>query len=117
MHECEVLKLNISNINLLLSLLSKTINMAKNNQLKKTRLTKKIARDQIVSTLENSLRDLQYALGEKKFQRRIKKVSKILSTGLPKSQKSKSIKDKNIILPEQTEQQSPGRESPLVKEM
>ena len=88
-----------------------------NNQAKKTRLTKKVARDQIVSTLQNSLSDLQYALGEKKFQRRIKKASKILSTGLPKGKKSKYSKDKNIILSEQPEQKSSGRDSTLIKEM
>ena len=80
--------------------------MAKKNQFKQAKLTKKVARNQIVSTLENSLGDLQNALGEKKFKRRIKKVSKILSTGLPKRQKGKSIELKNIILPEQNEQKS-----------
>jgi len=74
--------------------------MGKKTQDKKPILTKKIARVQIVKTLEKSLADLKVALGEKKFKRRIKKVSRILSTGLPKS-KNKSIKVKKIVSPEQ----------------
>ena len=75
--------------------------MGKKTQDKKPILTKKIARVQIVKTLEKSLADLKVALGEKKFKRRIKKVSRILSTGLPKSSKNKSIKVKKIVSPEQ----------------
>ena len=91
--------------------------MANNNQANKTTLTKKNARAQIVSTLESTLVDLQYALGEKKFQRRIKKASKILSTGLPKGQKSKALKSENIISPDQTEGRSLAKDSTLLRGM
>ena len=75
--------------------------MAKKFKTKTTRLTKQIAREQIEATLGNSLGDLQAAIGKKKFERRLKKVVKILADGLPKAPKTKKIKVKNIILPGQ----------------
>ena len=75
--------------------------MAKKLKTKNNRLTKQIAREQIEKTLGNSLGDLQAAIGKKKFERRLKKVVKILSDGLPKAPKTKTIKVKNIILPGQ----------------
>ena len=79
----------------------KNIMMAKKLKTKTTRLTKQIAREQIETTLGNSLGDLQAAIGKKKFERRLKKVVKILADGLPKAEKTKKIKVKNIILPGQ----------------
>ena len=69
------------------------------------KLTRKTALKQIVKTLESHLGDLHMAIGEKKFNRRVRKASKILATGLPK-EKTKKIKTKKIVL-ETTEQESP----------
>jgi len=74
------------------------------NKDKKVVLTKKLVKVQILNTLQNSLGHLENAIGKKKFQRRIKKASKILITGLSKSTKSKGVKLKNIILPGQGNQ-------------
>lgn len=67
---------------------------------KKIKLSKKTAHTQIIKTLESSLGDLHQALGEKKFKRRIKKASKLLTSGLPKTKKEKKMKSRNIILDE-----------------
>jgi hypothetical protein len=75
--------------------------MAKKSKTKINKLTKQVAREQITKTLETSLGDLQAALGKKKFEKRMKKVVKILSTGLPNAPKIKTLKVKNIILPGQ----------------
>jgi len=64
----------------------------------KIKLLKKTAHTQIIKTLEDSLGDLHMALGKKKFKKRIKKASKLLTSGLPNSKKDKKIKVKNIIL-------------------
>src|SRR5690349_16761539 len=73
--------------------------MAKKIKTQTTKLTRKVAREQITRTLETALGDLQSALGKKKFDRRIKKAVKMLSAGIPKASKAKSLKVKNIILP------------------
>jgi hypothetical protein len=68
--------------------------MAAKDKLKHVNITKKIARVQVRKALENSLNDLQTALGKKKFDRRIKEATRILLRGLPKSTKDKSEKSK-----------------------
>lgn len=75
--------------------------MAKKIKTKKSKLTKQVAREQITKTLETSLGDVQAALGKKKFEKRLKRVVKILSTGIPSAPKAKALKVKNIILPGQ----------------
>ena len=75
--------------------------MAKKIKTKVSKLTKQVAREQISKTLENSLGDIQAALGKKKFEKRLKRVIKILSNGLPSAPKTKTLKVKNIILPGQ----------------
>lgn len=55
------------------------------------KLTRKTARLQVQQAL-TSLPDLQYSLGEKKFKRRLQKVEKILSQGLPRQIKLKKTK-------------------------
>ena len=77
--------------------------MANKTQQKKVKLTKKIVKKQIVKRLENSLGDLQNFLGTKKFNRRIKKASKLLTIGLPKTSKLKSKEIDKIILTDQIE--------------
>lgn len=71
--------------------------MAKKNG-KKNHLTKKGAKEQIVKALESSLGDLRVALGEKKFNKRVKQATKVLTTGLPKSDKAPAIKTRKIVL-------------------
>lgn len=85
--------------------------MAKKLKTKTTGLTKQIARDQIERTLGTSLGDLKSAIGKKKFERRMKKVVKILSDGLPKAPKTKTIKVKNIILPGQDKKSLASKDS------
>lgn len=55
------------------------------------KLTRKNARLQVQQAL-TSLPDLQYSLGEKKFKRRLQKVEKILSQGLPRQIRLKKTK-------------------------
>ena len=71
--------------------------MAKKNK-KKNHLTKQGARDQVVKALESSLGDLKTALGEKKFNKRVKQASRLLSDGLPKADKAVKPKVKKIVL-------------------
>ena len=52
------------------------------------KLTKKLARLQVNQAL-SSLSDLERSLGKKRFRRRMQKVEKILSEGLPKEKKKK----------------------------
>lgn len=54
------------------------------------KLTKKAARLQIKQAFV-SLSDLEKSLGKKKFRRRMQKVEKILSEGLPKAAKVKKL--------------------------
>ena len=60
------------------------------------KLTKKAARLQVNQAL-TSLTALESSLGKKKFRRRIEKVAKLLSQGLPKEKKAKEEKkDKTL---------------------
>jgi len=60
-------------------------------------VTKKAARELIEAALHN-LSELQSVLGEKKFNRRVKKAGKLFSNGLPKSvsKKQKKKADKAV---------------------
>ena len=71
--------------------------MAKKNK-KKNHLTKQGAKDQVVKTLESSLGDLRIALGDKKFNKRVKEASRVLTCGLPKADKVAKPKVKKIVL-------------------
>ena len=64
----------------------------------KNHLTKQGAKDQVVKALETSLGDLRIALGEKKFYKRVKQASRLLTDGLPKSDKTSKPKIKKIVL-------------------
>jgi hypothetical protein len=59
--------------------------------------TQQDIRDQIISAME-SVAGLKAILGEKKFNKRIKKASKIVAQGFPK--KIKTLKPKNKKLAE-----------------
>jgi hypothetical protein len=71
--------------------------MAGKKKSKTQNLSKKVAKAQIERTLESSLADLRNALGKKKFQQRVKKASKLLASGLPKS--IKDNRSKNTMIP------------------
>jgi len=71
--------------------------MAKKNS-NKNHLTKQGAKDQVIKALETSLGDLRTALGDKKFNKRVKQASRLLTTGLPKTDKSPKPKVKKIVL-------------------
>jgi|GEM_PF-3529994 len=68
-------------------------------KIKKSQLTRKRALVHIEKMLESHLGDLHMALGEKKFKRRIKKVSKMLTSGLPKDKKRKLESDAIVTEP------------------
>lgn len=85
--------------------------MAKKAQSKINKLSKKVAREQVAKSMETSLGDLQAALGKKKFRKRMKKVVKILSAGLPEAPKLKKLKVKNIILPGQDQKSMLSKDS------
>ncbi|HSB93410.1 MAG TPA: hypothetical protein VLC28_09845 [Flavitalea sp.] len=70
---------------------------------KKNHLTKQGARDQVVNALETSLGDLRIALGDKKFNKRVKQASRLLTDGLPKTDKSSKPNVKKIVLDLPTE--------------
>jgi len=55
------------------------------------KLSRKAAKLQ-VNTALSSLTELENSLGKKKFRRRMEKVEKILSNGLPKEKKVKKMK-------------------------
>ena len=65
---------------------------------KKNHLTKQGAKDQVVKALETSLGDLRIALGDKKFNKRVKQASRLLSDGLPKTDKGLKPKVKKIVI-------------------
>ena len=65
---------------------------------KKNHLTKQGAREQVVRALETSLGDLRIALGDKKFNKRVKQASRLLSDGLPKTDKALKPKVKKIVI-------------------
>ena len=71
--------------------------MAKKNS-NKNHLTKRGAKDQVIKALETSLGDLRTALGDKKFNKRVKQASRLLTTGLPKTDKSPKPKVKKIVI-------------------
>lgn len=58
--------------------------------------TREAARQLIENALK-SLEGLQAVLGEKKFNRRIKKASKLFTSGLPKSKTKKKGKTKQNV--------------------
>jgi hypothetical protein len=55
------------------------------------KLSRQAARLQVNKAL-SSLTELQNSLGKKKFKRRMEKVEKLLSGGLPKEKKVKKLK-------------------------
>jgi len=58
-----------------------------------TKKTKKqILRQHIATTIAKNLMDLRETLGEKKFNRKVKKATKVLTAGLPKKIKEKKNK-------------------------
>ena len=65
---------------------------------KKNHLTKQGAKDQVVKALETSLGDLRIALGDKKFNKRVKQASRLLTDGLPKTDKGLKPKVKKIVI-------------------
>ena len=65
---------------------------------KKNHLTKQGAREQVVRALETSLGDLRIALGDKKFNKRVKQASRLLTDGLPKTDKALKPKVKKIVV-------------------
>ena len=65
---------------------------------KKPAYTKNAAKEQVTKALNASLGELKKALGEKKFERRIKKATRLLIDGLPKAPKPKKVKAKKIVL-------------------
>jgi len=75
---------------------------------KKNNLTKQGAKDQVIKALETSLGDLRLALGDKKFNKRVKQASRLLTDGLPKTDKSTKPKVKKIVI-EMPSEAAPGR--------
>lgn len=75
---------------------------------KKNNLTKQGAKDQVIKALETSLGDLRIALGDKKFNKRVKQASRLLTDGLPKTDKSTKPNIKKIVI-EMPSEATPGR--------
>ena len=61
----------------------------------KKKTKKQILRQHIATTIAKNLMDLRETLGEKKFNRKVKKATKVLTAGLPK--KKKSDKNKEVL--------------------
>ena len=61
----------------------------------KKKTKKQILRQHIATTIAKNLMDLRETLGEKKFNRKVKKATKVLTAGLPK--KIKSNKKKQVL--------------------
>ena len=61
----------------------------------KKKTKKQILRQHIATTIAKNLMDLRETLGEKKFNRKVKKATKVLTAGLPK--KIKSNKKKEVL--------------------
>ena len=61
----------------------------------KQKTKKQILRQHIATTIAKNLMDLRETLGEKKFNRKVKKATKVLTAGLPK--KKKSDKKKEVL--------------------
>ena len=75
---------------------------------KKNNLTKQGAKDQVIKALETSLGDLRLALGDKKFNKRVKQASRLLTDGLPKTDKAIKPKVKKIVI-DMPSEVAPGR--------
>ena len=75
---------------------------------KKNNLTKQGAKDQVIKALETSLGDLRLALGDKKFNKRVKQASRLLTDGLPKTDKAIKPKVKKIVI-DMPSEAAPGR--------
>jgi hypothetical protein len=89
-----ILKFNIGHIILLLSLLAKIIKMAK---AKKTNPKKEMELF-ILDTLERSLEKIKEGMSEKKFQRNIKKASKLIAADFKISKKKVATDEKDITV-------------------
>jgi hypothetical protein len=61
----------------------------------KKKTKKQILRQHIATTIAKSLIDLRETLGEKKFNRKVKKATKVLTAGLPK--KIKRARRKEVL--------------------
>ena len=75
---------------------------------KKNNLTKQGAKDQVIKALETSLGDLRLALGDKKFNKRVKQASRLLTDGLPKTDKAIKPTVKKIVI-DMPSEVAPGR--------
>lgn len=64
----------------------------------KKRSKKQILRQHIASAISKNLVELKEALGDKKFNRNVKKASKVLVSGFPK--KVKEVKKKSELVTE-----------------
>jgi len=58
----------------------------------KKKSKKQLLRQHIATTIAKNLMDLRETLGEKKFNRKVKKATKVLTAGLPKKVKEKKNK-------------------------
>lgn len=59
----------------------------------KKKTKKDVLRQHIATTIAKNLMDLRETLGEKKFNRKVKKATKVLTAGLPKKKKSDRKKE------------------------
>ncbi|HTE24712.1 hypothetical protein [Flavitalea sp.] len=59
----------------------------------KKKTKKQILRQHIATTIAKNLMDLRETLGEKKFNRKVKKATRVLTAGLPKQKKSDKKKE------------------------
>jgi hypothetical protein len=67
----------------------------------KKRSKKQILRQHIAATIAKNLMDLKETFGEKKFERKVKKASKVLTQGLSKkikSRKKKAVTDLTMVV-------------------
>ena len=68
--------------------------MAKNKPEKTFQQTKKELKKELATKIETALPDIKVSLGEKKFNKRIKKVTKLLIEGMHLNGKTKKINKK-----------------------
>lgn len=68
--------------------------MAKNKPEKTFHQTKKELKKELATKLETALPDIKVSLGEKKFNKRIKKVTKLLTEGIHLKDRTKKINKK-----------------------
>ena len=59
----------------------------------KKKTKKQLLRQHIATTIAKNLLDLRDTLGEKKFNRKVKKAAKVLTAGMPKKKKEDKHKD------------------------